>query len=234
MDALAPLLQIVLIDLLLSGDNALVIALACRGLPPRLWRRTVMLGTLAAIGLRVLLTAVAALSLDTAYLKLTGAVLLLAIAVRLTADDGEAQAARHTSAANASVRRAVMTIIVADTVMSLDNVLAVAAAARGSLLLLTLGLLLSIPILVLGSVLVARILQRFPVLVWAGAAQLGWIAGVTALSDPALATWLGRQPHALSWLIPLAGMVYVPLHGLILRALRRGRQGRVPTERTDE
>jgi len=221
LDAAGPVLQICLIDLLLSGDNAVVIAMACRSLPERLWRRAVLLGTAAAIGLRVLLTAFATLVLSVRYVKLVGAALLLAIAVKLLEDEPQAGAAPDTGHGNEGMWKAVWTIIVADTVMSLDNVLAVAAASRGSLALLALGLLLSIPILIFGSVLVARTLERFPIMNVAGAALLGWVAGDTAVSDPAIQSWVSRQTFALATAASFLGAAYVLLHDRIRRAGRR-------------
>ena len=199
--ALGPVLQICLIDLLLSGDNALVIAMASRGLPPGLWRRVVVLAV--------------------PFLKLAGAALLLVIAVRLLADDAQPAGQAAMVPGEHGVWKAISTIIAADTVMSLDNVVAVAAAARGSLVLLAFGLLLSIPILVFGSVLVSRLLQRYPILVLAGAVQLGWVAGSTAMSDPAIAPWLSRQWPWLPLSAHFAGAIYVLLHGLVARR-RRG------------
>jgi YjbE family integral membrane protein len=222
-DALGPVLQICLIDLLLSGDNALVIALACRGLPPRLWRRAVSLGTTAAIVLRILLTAFAALVLTVPYLKMVGAVLLLVVAVRLLNDGPPRSSDLSATAASQSVWRAMATIVTADTVMSLDNVLAVAAAARGSLALLVFGLVLSIPILIFGSVLVARLLERFPILVLAGSAQLGWVAGATAAADPAVVPWLSARSIEMELTAPLLGTLFVLLAWLLDRDRRRKR-----------
>jgi YjbE family integral membrane protein len=218
---LTPVLQICLIDLLLAGDNAVVIALACRGLPPRLWRQAVWVGTAAALVLRIALTAAAALILNVPFLKLVGAALLLVIAVQLVVEE------RHddldTAARQQDLWKAVATILVADTVMSLDNVLAVAAASRGSLWLLALGLALSVPILIFGSVAVARMLQRFPILIPAGGALLGWVAGDTAVSDPAIAPWIDREAWLLSQLAAPIGAAYVLIHGRLGRRWRSRR-----------
>jgi YjbE family integral membrane protein len=220
LDFLGPVLQIGVIDLLLSGDNAVVIALACRDLPRRLWRRAVLLGTIAAIVLRVLLTGLAALVLGHAYVKLIGAALLMVIAIQLLGDDPPAARQADPGQDGHGVCKAIGTIIAADTVMSLDNVLAVAAASRGSLALLAFGLLLSIPILVFGSALVARMLQRYPIVVLIGAAQLGWVAGATAVSDPAIEHWMARQPTGLELAAPVACALYVLIHGLVVRKWR--------------
>ena len=219
---LLPVLQISLIDLLLGGDNALVIAMACRGLPRRIWRRVVWLGTGAAVVLRIALTALAALILNLPLLKLIGAVLLVAIAVRLLAEDPPGWASLSDTEQEHDVRRVFTTILVADTVMSLDNVLAVAAAARGSFWLLSFGLALSIPIVIFGSVAVARALDRFPVLILAGGALLGWVAGETAVSDPAIRGWIAAQAPWLASTAPPVVAVYALVHGRLAR-LRRAR-----------
>jgi len=219
-DLLAPALQICLIDLLLAGDNALVIAMASRGLPARLWRRAVWLGTGAAVVLRIALTVLAALILNVPFLKLIGAVLLLAIAVKLLAEEAPASAEHDGARPGRGVLSAFTTILVADTVMSLDNVLAVAAAARGSFWLLAFGLALSVPIVIFGSVAVARLLDRFPLLILGGGALLGWVAGDTAVSDPAIRGWVSRQAFDLSMVAPAIGAVYVLIHGRLLRQNR--------------
>jgi YjbE family integral membrane protein len=220
LNALGPVLQIGVIDLLLSGDNAVVIALACRGLPRRLWRQAVLLGTAAAIVLRVLLTGAAALILGVAYVKLVGGALLMVIAVQLLGEDEPVDKAPEPARDNLGIWKSIGIIIAADTVMSLDNVLAVAAASRGSLALLAFGLVLSIPILVFGSALVARILQRYPIVVLLGAAQLGWIAGGTAAADPAIAPWIAQLPAGAGLAAPAACALYVLTHGLITRNWR--------------
>ena len=218
---LGPVLQICLIDLLLSGDNALVIALACRGLPARLWRRAVLLGTSAAIVLRIALAALATLILDLPYLKLVGAVLLVAIAVKLLAEDPASRPPLDDAQQQHDMWKAVWTIIVADTVMSLDNVVAVAAASRGSIALLAFGLLLSIPVLILGSAVITRVMDRYPIVVQAGGALLGWVAGATAVSDPVIKSWVQGQPFALATTAPLPVAIYVLVQGRIARRWRR-------------
>jgi YjbE family integral membrane protein len=223
----AAVLEICLIDLLLSGDNAVVIALVCRGLPAPMWRQVVWLGTAAALVLRIALTAAAALVLNQPFLKLVGAVLLLAIAIQLVAQDPRSRPETGREQRR-DLWRALATIVVADTVMSLDNVLAVAAAARGSYLLLAFGLLLSVPILIFGSVMVARLLDRYPVLILAGGALLGWVAGDTAVSDTAIKAWVDRQSSALAIAAPLIGAAYVLLHGRLVRLRRSRRSGADP------
>ena len=174
------LLQIIWIDLLLSGDNAVVIALACRSLPEKQRRWGILLGAGAAVGLRIIFALVVSYLLGVPLLKVAGGLLLLWIAVKLVTDgDGEA----HHVEASDSLWKAVRTIAIADAVMSLDNVVAIAAASRGHPELFIFGLLLTIPLIIAGSQLVMALLTRFPIMVWAGAALLGWIAGEMVVGD---------------------------------------------------
>ena len=198
------LFQIILINIVLSGDNAVVIALACRSLPPQQQRKAIVFGTVGAVVLRVILTFFAVFLLTLPYLKLVGAVLLLWIGVGLLRgeDDGN-ELADH-----AGLGAAIKTIIVADFIMSLDNVIGVAAAAKGDLLLLVLGLVISVPLIVFGSTLILRLMNRFPVIITLGAALLGWVAGEMALSDPALAGYVGHG-RALHVAVPALGAVLV-------------------------
>ena len=176
-------LSIVLLDLVLSGDNAVVIGMATRSLPSEQRRRAIVFGGAGAVVLRIIFTAVAALLLGVPLLMAAGGLLLLWIASKLVRGGGEAE--HHTGGAEKSgMLDAIRTIILADVVMSLDNMLAVGGAAHGSLLLLLFGLALSIPILLLGSGLVARLMNRLPWLVWLGAAILVWTAIGMILHDP--------------------------------------------------
>jgi YjbE family integral membrane protein len=168
LDFLSKLLSIIVIDLVLSGDNAVVIGMASRSLPAESRRRAIIFGGAGAVGLRILFTAMAALLLDVPLLQALGAVLLIYIAFKLVRPVHETE---HVSEAH-SLREAIKTIIMADVVMSLDNILAVGGAAHGHLGLLLFGLALSIPILLFGSSLVARVMNRLPVLVYIGAAIL--------------------------------------------------------------
>jgi len=184
------LFQIILINIVLSGDNAVVIALACRGLPKERRRTGMVLGAAVAIVLRIVFTVIIATLLSTPFLKIVGGLLLLWIAVKLLTDDsGEEDKIKETD----RLWSAVWTIAVADAVMSLDNVLAIAAVAKDSMLLLILGLAISIPLIVAGAALIMAILERAPVLVWAGAALLGWVAGDMMLSDPWIVARLGEE-----------------------------------------
>jgi YjbE family integral membrane protein len=170
------------INVLLSGDNALVIALACRGLAPRQRRWGMILGAGAAVVLRVIFTGIVASLMELPYLKLAGGLALVVIAAKLLVpdrDDEEVQSASHLWAA-------VQIVVVADIVMSLDNVIAVAAAADGDVPLLVLGLAISVPLIVAGAALIMAVLNRLPWLIWAGAMLLGWVAGEVVADDPAI------------------------------------------------
>lgn len=180
--------QIILIDILLGGDNAVVIALACRNLPESQRRRGIFWGVFGAVGLRTVLTLFAVALLAVPYLKLVGSVLLFWIGIKLILpenDDGG-----HEIAGSMSLWGAVKTIIVADFVMSLDNVIAVAAAAKDEMMLIVFGLLISIPIIVWCSQLVLKLMERFPIVIVLGGALLGYIAGDMMTHDPALVDWL--------------------------------------------
>lgn len=214
------LLQISWLDLLLSGDNAVVIAMACRDLPERQKKIGVALGAAAAVALRVLFTVIVDLLLKFPYIKLIGGVLLLGIAVKLVTDESEHEAEVK---AQPNLWGAVATIVIADGVMSLDNVLAILGVAHGDMRLIIFGLLLSIPLVVFGAGALMRIIDRFPILVWAGAALLGWVAGEMIVADPVVANWLDRHGDPPDILAAIAGAVVVLAIGgvLKLRASRR-------------
>ncbi|MGH6847009.1 MAG: TerC family protein [Methylocella sp.] len=200
-----PLLEIIWINILLSGDNAVVIALACRSLPGRQRMLGIALGSGAAVALRVVFTVFVVELLSLPFVKIAGGVLLLWIAVRLVVEE---EPEKEIKPAN-TLWSAIRIIAVADIVMSLDNMVAVAAAAKGSILLILFGLALSIPLIVFGSTLLLALLTRFPALVWAGAGLLGWIAGDLIGTDPGLAAWLRvRWPGFEAW-DGAAGAVFV-------------------------
>ena len=211
--------QIIMIDILLGGDNAVVIALACRQLPPDLRTKGILWGTAGAIVLRVILIAFALTLLAIPFLKLVGAALLLWIGVKLLAPGDEDE---HSNIQGSDkLWAAVKTVIVADLVMSIDNVIAVAGAATGAggnhqLSLVIFGLLVSIPIIIWGSQLVLKIMDRFPVIITAGGMLLGWIAGTMAHSDPAVVGYL-PQSQLWSYGLGLAGAVTVYLLGILSR-----------------
>jgi len=196
--------QIILINIVLSGDNAVVIALASRSLPPQQQKKAILFGSMGAIGLRIVLTFFAVYLLSQPYLKLVSTALLLWIGIGLLkGDDGEAELAGHSNLA-----AAVKTIIVADLVMSLDNVIGVAAAAKGDVLLLVVGLVISIPLIIYGSTLILKMMDRFPIIIVGGAALLGWVAGEMAIGDPSISGWVAEH-HYLHTLAPIAGALFV-------------------------
>lgn len=209
-------LQIIAIDVLLSGDNAVVIALACRNLPPQQRKKGVMFGVAGAVSLRIVLTFFAVGLLSLPYIKLVGALLLLWIGVKLLLPEEEHDAANIK--ADTHLWGAVKTIIVADFVMSLDNVIGVAGAAKGDFGLLVFGLLISIPMIVWSSQLILKLMDRFPVIIVAGGALLGFVAGEMLLSDTLTKEWAKTQPHWLHWLVPALGAVLVVVIGKWLAA----------------
>ena len=198
--------QIIVVNILLSGDNAVVIALACRNLSKRQRRQGIFWGVLGAIGLRVVLTFFAMSLLTNPYLKLVGGALLIWIGIKLIAEDDGGE---HKVKASDRLLAAVWTIIVADLVMSLDNVMAVAAAAKGSMPLIVFGLVVSIPIVIVGSQVIMKLIQKFPILVLAGGGLLGYIAGEMAVEDPAIAPWIALNAHKYVWLAPIVGFIIV-------------------------
>lgn len=213
----APILQIIWIDLVLSGDNAVVIALACHGLAgkQRFWG--VILGSAAAIALRVLLTVVVVEILHLPFVRLVGGLLLLWIAVSLAIEEDD----EHNVPEATSIFTAVRIIVVADAIMSLDNVMAIAAAARGSLLLVVFGLALSIPFIIFGASLFLALLSRFPILIWLGAAVLGYVAGDLIGSEELFE----RFPivHNSHWDVAcgIAGVIATLVIALIAKRLRK-------------
>ena len=177
------LIKIVWINIILSGDNAVVIALAARSLPADQQKKAILFGSGAAVVLRIILTVVAAKLLSLPYLQIIGGLLLMWIGVQLLGgeDEGDGEGKQQ-----GGLMVAIRTILIADLVMSLDNVIAVAAAAQGSMVLLILGLAISIPLVVFGSTLMIKLMERFPIIVVLGAALIGWVAGETIVSDNAL------------------------------------------------
>ena len=247
--------KIIWINVLLSGDNALVIALACRGLEPRQRLWGMIFGAAAAVVLRIIFTGIVATLMALPYLKLVGGLALIVIAAKLLVPEEEdeegVQSASHLWAA-------VQIVVVADIVMSLDNVIAVAAAANGSVPLLVLGLAISIPLIVAGAALIMALLTRLPILVWAGAALLGWIAGEVIATDPAIQpllhavfdgpvgvrldgalALLGVSPrfgggHGAEVLCGLLGIAIVLAAGSIWRKRRQRNNGHSASHAADE
>ena len=186
------LFKIVWIDIILSGDNAVVIALATRGLPAEQQKKAVMFGSGAAVLLRVALTVIAAKLMQLPFVEVIGGLLLLWIGMGLLKSEDEA--AGSGNAVKQGMLAAVRTILLADFVMSLDNVIAVAAAAGGNVLLLILGLAISIPLVVFGSTLMIKLMARFPIIVTLGAALIGWVAGETITNDHVLQGFVQEHP----------------------------------------
>jgi len=209
------LFNIILINILLSGDNAVVIALAARTLPPRERKLAILWGSGAAVVLRIVLTVVAAKLLELPFLQIIGGALLLWIGVQLLSedDDGEEGDAKEHS----NLRSAIITILIADLVMSLDNVIGVAAAAKGSMILLILGLAISIPLIIFSSNLMMSLMARFPVIVTLGAALIGWVSGEAIINDSAIHDWIHATP-LLQYIVPLACAAFVVLLGNYLKS----------------
>ena len=224
--------QIIWINILLSGDNAVVIALACRSLPPRQRFWGILLGAGAAVLLRVIFTILIAQVMLIPFLKLIGGILLLWIAIKLIVPSEEH--GEGSVKAGDTLLRAVWLVTVADIVMSLDNVIAIAAAAETAAMrvdvghalaikttLIIFGLATSVPLIIAGSAILMRVMERFPILIWAGAALLGWVAGEIIVKDAAVGQWLGEETvHRLHLWGAAAGAVLVIAAGWIIRRMR--------------
>lgn len=214
---LIPLAQIIGINIVLSGDNAVVIALASRALPPAQQKKAVVWGSAAAIVMRIVLTLTAVALLNMPYLKLIGSVFLVWIGIGLlSSDDGDGEIE-----SSQNLISAIRTILVADLVMSLDNVLGVAAAAKGSYVLLIVGLGISIPMVVFGANMLLRLMERFPIIVTFGAVLLGYVAGEMAVTDPAIAGWVNLNLHVLHELLPITCAALIVIVGKALAARRQ-------------
>ena len=217
-------LQIIWIDLLLSGDNAVVIALACRKLPPKQRKWGIILGTGVAIVLRIFFAGIITTVMTMPYLKLVGGVLLLWIAIKLlTPEEAHGGGGAHGQIEPVhNLWHAIKIIAIADAVMSLDNVIAIAMAARGSWELLAFGLSVSIPLIMAGAALVMNLTERFPIIVWAGAALLGWIAGEIIAKDPLISGHLDpATAHTVALVSATLGALFVVGTGLVRRRMRR-------------
>ena len=212
-DFLIPLLQIIGVNIVLSGDNAVVVALAARSLPPTLQKKAILWGTVAAVVARIILTFFAAKILLLPFLKIIGAGLLCWIGVKLIINDDEKK--NITSSGN--MYAAIKIIVIADVVLSLDNVIAVAAAARGSVPLLCISLIISIPIIIFGSVATIRLMELFPFIITLGGCLLGWVAGEMALSDSSINDLVNVHYPTLLKVFPFFGLVLVLICGSILK-----------------
>lgn len=198
------LFQIIVINILLSGDNAVIIALACRSLPPRQQKQAFIIGSAGIVVLMTALTAVATYLLTMPYIEVTGSLLLLWIGIKLLVPEEE----EEDVGASDNFWGAVKTIIVADIVMSLDNVLGMAGAAQGHLGLLFVGMVITIPLILFGSAMLMKMMERFPIIVTAGAGLLGYVAGEMAVEDPVIKGHLANA-HYLGIVAPLIGVVIV-------------------------
>lgn len=212
-----PLLQIIGINIVLSGDNAVVIALASRALPPEQQRRAIAWGSGAAIVMRIVLTFTAVALLEMPYLKLVGSLFLIWIGIQLLDSDEEDGPVES----GGTVATAIRTILIADLVMSLDNVLGVAAAAKGNTLLLVLGLGISIPLVIFGASLLLRLMERFPIIVTLGAALLGYVGGEMAVNDLAVVGWIDSHFYALHQIVPIGCAAFIVVVGKLMAARRQ-------------
>jgi YjbE family integral membrane protein len=211
--------QIMMINIVLSGDNAVVIAMASRSLPPKQQKQAILLGSFGAIFLRIVLTFFAVLLLDLPYLKVIGSLLLGYIGIQmLIPEDSEEEIDGHSH-----MWSAIKTIIVADLIMSLDNVLGVAAAAKGSLVLLIIGLGISIPLIIYGSTFILKLMNRFPIIITLGGGILGWVAGEMMVTDPAISVWVNGQAPWLHTFAPAMGALLVVAAGKLIAASKTAR-----------
>ena len=215
------LMKIIWINIILSGDNAVVIALAARSLPEHQQRKAILFGSGAAVVLRIALTVVAATLLELSYLQIIGGILLLYIGAQLLSEDGDEQ---EGEVEKTSLMAAIRTILIADIVMSLDNVIAVAAAAKGNMTLLILGLAISIPMVIFGSAIMIKLMTRFPIIVTFGACLIGWVGGETIASDVALRDFSADNPW-LHYAAATAGALSVLAIGKYLQK----KHDKVPT-----
>jgi YjbE family integral membrane protein len=209
------LLAIIWVNIILSGDNAVVIALAARSLPPRQQKQAVIWGAGAAVVLRIILTIVAVELLRLPWLRLIGGVLLFWIAVKLMVPEDGGEDGVDSSD---NLWAAIKTILIADLVMSLDNVIAVAAVAKDSFVLLILGLVISIPLVIFGATMLMKLMGRWPIIITIGAALIGYVAGEMLVTDPVVKDWVDANAAWLHWAAPAAGVVFVVAAGKWLAA----------------
>jgi YjbE family integral membrane protein len=217
----AALGSIILANVLLSGDNAVVIAMAARSLPPEQRKKAVVWGSAAAIVMRIVLTIVAAQLLRLPFLKIIGGLALFYIGIDLLREGDEEGSI---GSEKGGLMTAIRTILVADLVMSLDNVLAVAAAAHGDNALLIIGLAISIPLIIFGSTMLMKVMERFPIIITVGAGLLGYLGGEMLLTDPAVPQYLAEVPHAMVQVAGAAGAALVVGFGLYRNKRQRAAQ----------
>lgn len=210
---LLSVLQLIIVDLVLSGDNAVVIALACRNLNPQVQKKAIFWGTFGAVGMRVILTFIAIWLLKIPLVQVVGGLLLLVIAIKLLKGEEEDSEVESSS----SMMGALKTIIFADMIMSLDNVIAVAGAAKGSMLLVVIGLAISIPMIVWGSRLLMKLMKRFPVIVLLGAGMLGFTAGQMIMGDKLVGLYVEKYVPLSRTILPVALALVVIALGSYLK-----------------
>lgn len=208
-------LKIMMINIVLSGDNAVVIAMASKNLPLEQRKKAVWWGAFAAVFLRIALTVVAVTLLEVPYIQAVGSLLLMYIAIKLLIDDDS-----HADVKQAvTLKGAIWTIMIADFVMSLDNVLAVAAAANGNYVMIVLGIGLSIPLIIWGSTIIMKLLHKYPILIFVGAAILGYTAGEMVMHDKVVADYLRSILPAFNWILPVSGVLIVIAFGWIRKTM---------------
>jgi YjbE family integral membrane protein len=220
-DFLSGLLAIVLLDLVLAGDNAIVIALAARNLPRQIQKKAVLWGTVGAVAVRVALTGVVVYLLELPGLMLAGGLLLLPIAWKLL--QPEAKPAHAVDPAN-SFWTAMRTIVIADALMGLDNVLAIAGAAKGHMMLVVIGLAISVPLVVWGSSLILRLIERFPIIVYIGAAAIAWTSARMITHDPLVSSWFEENAWA-AWTLNASLITGICMGGWQIQRWRSRRSG---------
>ena len=219
-EGLALVMSIILIDIVLSGDNALVIGMASKNLPVHQRKTAIWWGAFGAVSLRLILTVLAVYLLDIPYIQAAGAALLMYIAIKLLMDESN-----HTNIKSyTTLGSAVRTIILADFVMSLDNVLAIAALAHGNILVIVLGIGLSIPLIIWGSQVIMMLLNKYPILVFLGAGVLGYTAGEMLVSDEKVTTLFEGFHHSYHWIIPVAFTIIVMATGFIYQKVKSGKK----------
>lgn len=213
------LIQIIGIDILLSGDNAVVIALACRSLPKNQQKWGIVFGTGAAVLLRIIFTIFVTALMEVPYLKMAGGLLLFWVGYHLLKPEDDS---KPEIKASGNLFGAIRTIVVADAVMALDNVVAIAAAAKGNYFLLIFGLAASIPLVVFGATILIRLIERYPIIVTMGAALIGFIAGEVIVKDPAIADWVDVHAHWLHYAAPAGGALLIIAAGRLMRRPKNG------------
>jgi|SRR5689334_8484500 len=217
-EALISLAQISVINIVLSGDNAVVIALACRRLSPKHQKIAFIWGSVGVVVLMVLLTAIVVWLLSLPYLEIVGSAMLTWIGIKLLAAEEEGGGEDGVEQ-KSTLAAAIRTIIIADIIMSLDNVLAMAGAAKGHMWMLFVGLAITVPVILFGSALLMKLMERFPVFVLVGAGLIGWVAGEMIISDPSIKDWIDANASFMHWGSPILFTVIVIATGKILERI---------------